>query len=99
MVRRRATLGSRAVMSAVDGRTIGPKTRISPPAEGSARCSVSRARAQRKGFAAVYNTFNVQRHLTTRPTHWAFRAATMNAWREAAARLHKVAQGDDLLLP
>jgi transposase-like protein len=35
--------------------------------------------------AAVYNTFNVQRHLTTRPTHRAFRAAAMNAWREAAA--------------
>ena len=29
--------------------TIGPKTRISPPAEGSARCSVSRAEVQHKG--------------------------------------------------
>ena len=38
-------LGSRAVMSAVNGGTIAPKTPISPPAEGSARCSVSRARA------------------------------------------------------
>jgi len=30
-------------------RNIGPKTRISPPAEGNARCSVSRAEAQHKG--------------------------------------------------
>jgi putative transposase len=34
--------------------------------------------------AAVYNTFNVQRHLTTRPTHRALRAAAMSIWREAA---------------
>ena len=34
--------------------------------------------------AAVYNTFNVQRHLTTRPTHRALRAAAMSTWREAA---------------
>ena len=65
------------------------ETRISPPAEGSARCSVSRARgsAQRSlsTHAAVYNTFNVQRHLTTRRTYRAFRAAAMSAWREAAA--------------
>ena len=35
--------------------------------------------------AAVYNTFNVQRHLTRATTHRAFRAAAMNTWREAAA--------------
>ena len=34
--------------------------------------------------AAVYNTFNVQRHLTTRPTHRVLRAAAMSVWREAA---------------
>jgi transposase-like protein len=34
--------------------------------------------------AAVYNTFNVQRHLTTRRTHRALRAAAMSTWREAA---------------
>jgi putative transposase len=33
--------------------------------------------------AAVYNTFNVQRHLTSAPTHRTFRAAAMNTWREA----------------
>jgi putative transposase len=35
--------------------------------------------------AAVYNIFNVQRHLTTAQTHRHFRAAAMNAWREAVA--------------
>jgi transposase-like protein len=35
--------------------------------------------------AAVYNTFNVQRHLTSRPTHRQLRFAAMITWREAAA--------------
>ena len=34
--------------------------------------------------AAVYNTFNTQRHLTSASTHRAFRAAAINTWREAA---------------
>jgi putative transposase len=33
--------------------------------------------------AAIYNTFNVQRHLTSAQTHRAFRAAAMSTWREA----------------
>ena len=33
--------------------------------------------------AAVFNTFNVQRHLTFASTHRIFRAAAMNTWREA----------------
>ena len=35
--------------------------------------------------AAVYNIFNVQRHLTTAQTHRGFRAAAMSTWREAVA--------------
>ena len=35
--------------------------------------------------AATYNTFNVQRHLTSARTHRAFRASAMNMWREAVA--------------
>src|SRR5271163_3607448 len=35
--------------------------------------------------AAVYNIFNVQRHLTTAQTHRRFRAAAVSAWREAVA--------------
>jgi putative transposase len=47
----------------------------------------SRGSAQRflSTHAAVYNTFNVQRHLTTRRTYRAFRATAMSTWREAAA--------------
>jgi len=33
--------------------------------------------------AAVYNTFNVQRHLTSAQTHRGFRAAAMDTWRAA----------------
>ena len=33
--------------------------------------------------AAVFNTFNVQRHLTSASTHRTFRAAAMSTWREA----------------
>jgi putative transposase len=35
--------------------------------------------------AAVYNVFNVQRHLTTRQTHRTLRSTATNAWRKAAA--------------
>ena len=35
--------------------------------------------------AATYNTFNVQRHLTSASTHRAFRASAMQTWREVTA--------------
>src|SRR5471032_862568 len=35
--------------------------------------------------AAVYNTFNVQRHLTSARTHRSFRAAAMHTWRAPVA--------------
>jgi hypothetical protein len=35
--------------------------------------------------AAVYNIFNVQRHLVSAETHRTCRAAAMNTWREAVA--------------
>ena len=35
--------------------------------------------------AAVYNIFNVQRHLTSAQTHRALRAVAMDTWRTAAA--------------
>jgi putative transposase len=35
--------------------------------------------------AATYNTFNVQRHLTSAGTHRAFRASAMQTWREVTA--------------
>jgi putative transposase len=35
--------------------------------------------------AAVYNIFNVQRHLISAQTHHVLRAAAMTAWREVVA--------------
>jgi transposase-like protein len=47
----------------------------------------SQGSAQRflSAHAAVYNTFNVQRHLTSARTHRTVRAAAMNTWSEAVA--------------
>jgi putative transposase len=36
-------------------------------------------------YYAVYNTFNVQRHLTSAKTHRTLRAVAMGAWREVVA--------------
>jgi putative transposase len=33
--------------------------------------------------AAIYNTFNVQRHLTSAKTHRTLRAEAMSTWRHA----------------
>ena len=46
-------LGLARAMSAVGGRTTAPRIRISRPDAGSARCSPSRARAQRKDFSPL----------------------------------------------
>jgi putative transposase len=35
--------------------------------------------------AATYNTFNVQRHLTSARTHRAFRESALETWREVVA--------------
>ena len=35
--------------------------------------------------AAIYNTFNVQRHLTSAQTHRVLRAAAMDTWQTAVA--------------
>ena len=47
----------------------------------------SQASAQRflSTHAAVYNTFNVQRHLTSASAHRGFRAAAMDTWRMVVA--------------
>jgi transposase-like protein len=48
-----------------------------------------KSRGSAQGFpsthAAVHNTFNVQRHLTSAQTHRGFRAAAMDTWRAAVA--------------
>jgi putative transposase len=45
--------------------------------------SVGSAQKFLGSHAAVFNTFNVQRHLTSAQTHRTLRAAAMGAWREA----------------
>ncbi|MSP81163.1 MAG: IS6 family transposase, partial [Rhodospirillales bacterium] len=47
----------------------------------------SRGSAQRflSTHAAVYNTFNVQPHLTSAQTHRGCRAAAMETWRTVVA--------------
>jgi hypothetical protein len=63
-----------------------PRIRISRPDDGSARCSVSRAGPEIPfNHATVYNTFNVQRHLTSAQSHRVLRAAAMTTRREAVA--------------
>ena len=47
--------------------------------------SVGSAQRFLSTHAATYNTFNVQRHLTSARTHRAFRASAMQAWREVVA--------------
>ncbi len=47
--------------------------------------SVGSAQRFLSTHAAVYNTFNIQRHLTTASTHRAFRASAMAEWRDAVA--------------
>src|SRR6202047_2624477 len=47
--------------------------------------SVGSAQRFLSTHAATYNTFNVQRHLTSARTHGAFRASAMQAWREVVA--------------
>jgi putative transposase len=36
-------------------------------------------------YAAVYNTFNIQRHLMSAQSQRLLRAAAMSTWREAVA--------------
>ena len=47
--------------------------------------SVGSAQRFLSSHAATYNTFNVQRHLTSASTHRAFRTSAMTAWRDATA--------------
>ena len=44
--------------------------------------------------AAAYNTFNVQRHLTSARTHRAFKAWAMQTWREVVVLREPEVPGD-----
>jgi hypothetical protein len=74
--------------TAGDARIIGPRIRISPP-DGERKMQRFKSAGSEQKFlsthAAVYNTFNVQRHLTSARTHRTLRAAATSTWREAVA--------------
>jgi hypothetical protein len=76
---RPALSASKACMSAGDGRTIGSKVR-----ERKMQRFKSARSAQKflSTHAAVYNTFNVQRHLISAQSHRVLRAAAMITWCE-----------------
>jgi transposase-like protein len=46
--------------------------------------SVGSAQRFLSTHAAIYNTFNVQRHLISARTQRAFRASAMQTWRDVA---------------
>ena len=64
------------------------RIRISQRGGGSARCRFKSPGSAQKflsSHAAVYNIFNVQRHLTSAQTHRELRAVAMDTWRTAVA--------------
>ena len=80
--------GSRTAMNVVDSATIERRIRINRPDEGKKMQgfkSVGSAQRFLSVHAAAYNTFNVQRNLTSARTHRAFRASAMQTWREVVA--------------
>ena len=54
-------------------------------AQDAAFKSAGSARRFLSTHAAVYNTFNVERHLTSAQTHRVLRAAAMDTWQTAVA--------------
>jgi Protein of unknown function (DUF2924) len=67
--------------------TISPDAADPPPRFPNGGTLPQATSAQRfvSVHAAVYNTFNVQRHLISRTTHRRFRTAAHQCWREATA--------------
>jgi len=76
-------------MTAGDGRTIGQRISHQPTRRRERKMQRFKSAGPAQKFltthAAVYNTFNVQRHLASAQTHRALRAAAMTTWREAFA--------------
>ena len=70
-------------------RTIGPRIHISRPDGRERKMQRFKSAGSAQKFlsthAAAYNTFNVQRHLTSAKSHRVLRAAAMTTWREAVA--------------
>jgi transposase-like protein len=80
-------LGLAPAMSAVGGRNNRAENSYQPTRRRERKMQrfKSSGSAQRflSAHAAVFNIFNVQRHLTPASTHRTFRAAAMSTWREA----------------
>ena len=71
------------------GITIGWRIRISRSDDESEKCSASspkaRPNASSSTHSAIYNTFAIQRHLTSRNTMPCFRDSAMTKWNTASA--------------
>jgi hypothetical protein len=85
MAQRPALSASSTCMSAGDGGTIGSKIRISRLGKMQRFKSARSAQKFFSAHAAVYNIFNVQRHLISAQSHRMLRAAAMTTWGEAVA--------------
>jgi transposase-like protein len=84
--RQSAKLVSRDCMITDCAPTIARRIHISRFDDANEKCKTfSAPSAQRFAslHAAVYNTFNVQRHLISRPTHQQFRTAAHISWSDA----------------
>jgi len=79
--------GSKAAISAGDGRTIEQRNSHQPTRRRERKMQRFKSAGSAQKFlsthAAVYNTFNIQRHLTSAQTKRVLRAAAMSTWRTA----------------
>ena len=69
----------------VDGRLVDPWRAVHAEGEVLDVLVQSKRESAERSLsfdAATYNTFNVQRHLTSASTHRVFRASAMRTWRE-----------------
>ena len=75
--------------SPAGGRTIEPRSLTNQPDEGNASVAVFDRQAQHNSSSAihnaVYNQFNLQRHLIFRRTLKALRAEAFAGWRKVVA--------------
>ncbi len=78
-----------AIDKAICATTTALKTRTSRSDDASERCSTSNRKNAAQRFlethAAIYNVFNIQRHMISRPTLRVFRARSDSVWSKAVA--------------
>jgi putative transposase len=80
---------SKTAMSGGNGRTIGRRIRLNQTRRRERKMQRFKSSGSAQKFlsshTAVFNTFNVQPHLTSAQTRRTLRAASMKAWCAAAA--------------